>query len=358
MGRKLLAFLSLFFAAVFASAQAVDARICDILSHPSSWDGKLVRITGTVIAGFDEFVVKDASCKLPVNSIWVAYPEGTRAKSGPAVAVYLQLAKNSPGQPAPVTRTAVKLEADKEFKRFDDALSAQPKVSGRCLGCFRSTVTATLTGRLDGVDKPGLDRPGSMFTAVRGFGNLNLYPARLVLQSVSNITAIQIDYSKPATAGDGNVELRLSPEGAQRAGGAYGAEGEHNGVELNFGSASVLSKDDGARGSEDSPDGLLFKATFSSDQIKGGGPGMSEAIAHTGSHIADLRENPNGRSLFELEARAWCATLVTAVSLQEKSLTAPGGYLLWDKNWSDADRQKIIPGAISGLLTNWSGLGR
>jgi hypothetical protein len=44
-----------------------------------SFDGKIVRIKGTVITALDEFVVKDGSCNLAVNSIWLAYPEGTKA---------------------------------------------------------------------------------------------------------------------------------------------------------------------------------------------------------------------------------------------------------------------------------------
>lgn len=356
MGRKLYAFLCLLAASSALAAQAVDAKICDILTHPSAFDNKMVRISGAVIAGFDEFVVKDPTCKLPVNSIWLAYPEGAKAKSGPAAAIYLQLALNSPGAVTAAARAPVALEANKDFKQFDSLLSARPKTAGSCLGCFRSTVTATLTGRLDGVDKAGLEMKGNMFTAVRGFGNLARYPARLVVQSVSDVSATEIDYSRPAVLGDGDVELRLSPEQAKRAADAYGGPGELNGVEVNFGPAGILAKDDGAKGTASSPDGLLFNVIFTPDRFEG--PSMSEAMAHTGTHIADLREKPNARNLYQLEARAWSVTLVSAVSNKEKRLTAPGGYLLWSESWSEADRQKFIPGAISGLLSNWSALGR
>lgn len=356
MGRKLFAFLCLLLASTALSAQAVDAKICDILAHPSAFDNKMVRITGAVIAGFDEFVLKDPSCKLPVNSIWLAWPEGSKAKSGPAAAVYLQLAKNSPAQTSAKTRIPVKLETDKEFKEFDSLLSARPKTPGTCLGCFRSTATATLTGRLDGVDKPGLEKAGDMFTAIHGYGNMARYPARLVVQSVSGVAGSEIDYAHSGVLGDGDVQLRLSPEQAKRAEDAYGAEGELNGVEVNFSSVSILAKDDGAKGAANSPDGLLFHVIFTPDRFEG--PTMYEAMVHIGTHIADLREAPNARDLYRLEARAWSATLIAAVEKKEKILIAPGNYELWKDSWSEADRQKFIPGGISGLLSNWSALGK
>jgi hypothetical protein len=74
---------------VFLPAQIVDITICEILANPSSFDGKTVRVKGTVSAGFDEFVLKDAACNQPINAIWLAYPEGTKGKAGPAAFVQL-----------------------------------------------------------------------------------------------------------------------------------------------------------------------------------------------------------------------------------------------------------------------------
>jgi len=52
-------------------AQTVDATVCDVLAHPASYDGKTVRIKGTVIAGMDEFAIRDKSCGTAVNGIWL-----------------------------------------------------------------------------------------------------------------------------------------------------------------------------------------------------------------------------------------------------------------------------------------------
>lgn len=356
MGRKLFALVCLLIASVNVSAQAVDARVCDILAHPSSFDGKIVRVTGTAIAGFDEFALKDTACKLPINSIWIAYPEGTKAKAGPVAMLTLQLAKNSPGDQTAPKRAPVSLDANKDFKQFDSYLSAQARFMGRCLGCVRSTVTATLTGRIDAVDRPALEKAGKMFTVVRGFGNLNLYPARIVLQSVSNVTPGDIDYSRPAPLGDGEVELGLSADLPVRAAAAFGAEGEENGVGVAFLTPNTLRKDDVGKGTVNSPDGLLLAAYFDADRLKG--QALSEAMVHIGTHIADLREKPDGRTLSKLEAYAWSATVLAAVNQKEKMLTLPGGYLLWNDAWSETERQKALPGALSGFLADWAAFGR
>jgi hypothetical protein len=68
----------------------------DILSNPQAFDGKTVRIKGTVIAGFDEFTIKASGCKPVAGAIWLAYSEGTKTKAGPVAAVQLQLGRNNP----------------------------------------------------------------------------------------------------------------------------------------------------------------------------------------------------------------------------------------------------------------------
>src|SRR4029077_3497615 len=73
------------------AAQVADVSICEILASPQSFDGKIVRVKGTVTAGFDEFALKDAGCNQPINAIWLVYPDGTKGKAGPAAFVQLQL---------------------------------------------------------------------------------------------------------------------------------------------------------------------------------------------------------------------------------------------------------------------------
>jgi hypothetical protein len=92
------------------TAQVVDSTVCDILANPHSYDGKLVRIKGVVIAGFEEFTIEGPGCTQIVNAIWLDYPEGTKGKAGPAAFLRLQLAKNNPSEVTSVSRAPVTLD--------------------------------------------------------------------------------------------------------------------------------------------------------------------------------------------------------------------------------------------------------
>jgi hypothetical protein len=368
-------FVCLVAAAGFLPAQTVDTTVCDILAHPKSFDGKMVRIKGTVIAGFDEFVVKDASCKQPVNAIWLAYPAGSKAKAGPAAVVQLQLARNSSGQTSEASRVPVVLDKSKDFKQFDSLLAAPFKGPGRCLGCPRSTVTATLTGSLDGVDGPGLVKDASgMFTSVKGFGNLTRYSARLVLQSVADVEKHDIDYSKAAALPKSNPDPDSgsdpvaaahkaakafgagNPFGEQieRAATAFGAPAKDNGVTVSFSGGSEVPNEDGEKPGVDSTDGLRFIAIFDKDRLKG--TALQEAIAHTGTHIADFREGKLDGSLFELEENAWKVTFFSAAANRDNSLTLPGGYVTWNIALPQDERANSMTSALVGYLTGWAAL--
>src|SRR6185437_16033838 len=273
------AFFVCFFllAAGHTLAQAVPVAICDILAHPSTYDGRVIQVSGTVVSGFDEFVIKDRSCGQPIDGIWLSYPEGTKAKAGPSAMLTLQLAANSPAKPVASTRPPVILDRNKEFKRFDDALAAQPKTQGLCLGCPRYAVSATLTGRIDAVDAPALARRGGKFSLLRGFGNMNRYPARLVLQSVSNVSETEIDYSKPAAATGPGIPLGLSADQVARAAAAFGTDAGDIGLVVNFGVPNSLRKDEDTDAKHESPDGLLIFVTIAAERLKGG---LSEGMAH------------------------------------------------------------------------------
>ena len=108
-----------------------------------------------------------------------------------------------------------------------------------CLGCTRYTVTATLVGRLDSVADATLKRDASgKIVGFGGFGNMNAYPARLVLESVSDVTPKEIDYSKNdeetkggATAGGNGADQYGAGPGCG-GGGCVGA-GAGSGIDIN-----------------------------------------------------------------------------------------------------------------------------
>jgi hypothetical protein len=57
---------------------------------------------------------------------------------------------------------------------------------------------------------------------------------------------------------------------------------------------------------------------------------------------------------YDLEYRAWQTTVLGAVAFQQKTLTGPGGYLLWNSAWPVAERSKLADEAITSFLRDWS----
>jgi hypothetical protein len=364
-------------------AQVVDLTVCEALKNPQSFDGKIVRIKGTVAAEFDQFVVKGIGCGQNVNAIWLSYPEGTKAKAGPVALLQLQPARNFAGQISAVARTPVTLEKNKDFKQFDSLLSTPHKVAGMCLGCTRYEVSATLVGRLDGVAEAGVRRDqAGKIVHIGGFGNLNAYNVRLVIQSVSDVSPTEIDFSKtdgitkfdmPVTSG-GAEPVNTDPtnpvaaahksalafgagniQGAkiERAAAAFGRLGEHNGVSIGYGVTNEAPAKQETQDVHDSPDGVLFNCTFNMGRLPG--DALSRAIVHIGQHVADLRNPSDGSekaSLAELEYQAWVTTALDAAANGQKTLALPGSYLLWNSAWSDADRDKLMNDNLSKYIAN------
>jgi hypothetical protein len=354
-------------------AQVADTTVCDILKNPQSFNGKIVRVKATVAATFDQFVVKGADCGLSNNNLWLSYPEGTKAKAGPALMVRVQPARNFAGAVAAVQRTPVHLDKNnKDFKQFDSLLAAPFRKGGMCLGCNRYEVTATLVGRLDGVADATLRRDAAdKITGFGGFGNMNAYSARLVLQSVSDVVPKEVDYSKilAETKNDSSDDSATidsfaaarqatgfnptSPLGQQlaRAVNAYGTDSKKNGVMVEFGAANDAATKYEEKGTLNSPDGLLFTCTFDTNRVSG--DAETRAIVFAGENIANLR-NPlpgaAGVPLFLLDNRAWVTTILDTVASKQKTLTLPGGYLIWDSAWPQADANRKVEDAVTSFL--------
>ncbi len=359
------------------TAAPVDAKVCDVVKHPEAFNGKMVRITGTVVAGFDEFVLKDATdpnCGFQENAIWLAYPEGTKAKSGPVAIVTVQPAHNVSGPYKAPTRTPVILEKSKDFKKFDSLL-AQPHQTGAdlCLGCARYEVTATLVGRLDGVADPTLQRDKSgKITGLGGFGNMNGYPARLVLQSVSNVTSKDVDFSATdAVTANGQAPsstaiydpmqtaqkivdtLKSTPASAQmsRALAVLPKKQEASDVTISYGIGNTVTPE--TPGATDSPDGVLFNCVLNRDRLQGSA--MVLALFHMGEHIADLRSPKPGDEnapLIYNEDNAWVVTSIGAIVGGQKFVTLPGAYLLWNSTWPADQRNDKMEEVLKSFLAN------
>ena len=357
-------------------AQAVDTAVCEILNNPQSFNGKIVRIKGTVAASFDQFVVKGADCGINVNkNIWLSYPEGTKAKAGPAVMVQVQPAHNFAGDVTAVQRTPVTLDKNnKDFKLFDSQLAAQYRKGGMCLGCNKFEVTATLVGRLDAVDKAVVrrDKAGKII-GFGGFGHMNAYATRLVLQSVSEVTSKEIYYSQilaitkddtaPETLNTDPLEAARKladayPAGdktgqaMKRAAYAFGKANEKNtGVVIVHGPGNEAAAKFEGKGAVDSPDGLLFTCTINESKVFG--EAENRAVFFAGENIANLR-NPLPddvlTGLYDLEERGLVITALDALGSGQKTLTLPGGYLMWNKAWPQDDISKKVNEAIESFV--------
>ncbi len=379
---------------LYAQAAApVDTTVCDVVKKPQALNGQIVRIKGTVVAGFDEFVIKDSTdsnCGYPVNAIWLAYPPGTKGKAGPAAMLTIEPAKNFTGKYTPATRAAVTLDKSKDFKQFDSLLAQKhEKGADICLGCTRYEVAATLVGRLDSVADASLQRDASgKIVGFGGFGNMNAYPARLVLESVSDVTPKEVDYSKNddetkvGAVGGGNGadmygsgagggsgmdlsgaiaaaqknadKLAAGPpkDAATKAAAVFGKPGDHSsGVSVAYGTGNEASPKDEDLGTRDSPDGVLFNCTVNQDRVQG--DSLARAVIHIGEHIAELRNTARESApAYILESDAWVVTAVSAVVAGQKYLSLPGGYVLWDSNWPVADRDNKMADALKNYLMN------
>jgi len=357
----------------YLHAQAVDTTVCDILKDPQSFNGKIVRIKGTVSVGFDQFVVKGPECGQHVNAIWLDYPEYTEAKAGPAALLQLQPAHNFSGTIPAVERSPVKLDKDKAFKQFDTLLSTAYKTKGVCLGCMKYEVSATLVGRLDGA-VAGIQRDSAgKIVAISGFGNLNAYNARLVLQSVTDVVPREIDYSKagdatnvqPPIEADSGDSIKAAHEAAkafgggnpvgaeiERAAAAFGNPGEDNGVVLGSGVVNEAKKKNEEKGDGKSPDGVIYKCAFDMERLKGSP--LRIAIIYLGDLVADIRapQSPATASIYSLQSRAWQIAALSAVPNMIKTVTLPGGYVLWNSAWAPDDRGKLLKSGLAGYLAN------
>jgi hypothetical protein len=254
----------------------------------------------------------------------------------------------------------VSLDKNKDFKQFDSLLATPVKTSGLCLGCVKFVVTATLVGRLDAAKTTGIARDSDgTVTGVDGFGNLNRYSARLVLQSVLDVTSQEIDYSKTGLAAMNQTYQPEAPTSnqVQRASDAFGKEGDKNGVELGFGVSNEVPADDSQKYDGESPDGLVFNVYFDQDRLKK--QALELAITHVGTHIADVRSTrpePANDSVYVAEFHGWQTTVMNSMALKVPRLVLPGGYTIYNPAWSAPDVAKNAYGEMEAFLSSWVGL--
>jgi hypothetical protein len=80
---------------------------------------------------------------------------------------------------------------------------------------------------------------------------------------------------------------------------------------------------------------------------------MFRALIHVGEHIADLRKPPADApltTLFDLEYQGWATTVLDVVGSRQRTLTLPGGYMIWNDLWPADSRQTSLERGIQDYL--------
>ena len=183
-------------------AEPIATTVCKILEDPASFNNKLVQVHGYLSISFEYSILHSESCS---GGIWFALaddlgPRGLRMiVRGNAVA-----GTQSPGghwePPIPV-----KLIRDANFEKFDNYLrqSTVGAPWSPCgSDCHRYQVTATFTGRIDAVSNEihtaHLKKSPSEPSDRKGYGQMGLFDAQLVVQSIQGVEALDLAHPKPA----------------------------------------------------------------------------------------------------------------------------------------------------------------
>lgn len=153
---------------------ADNVDVCEVLQNPQSFNGKMISIRTRIQVAFEDFEVDIPSCpKKVADAICLEYGKGP--KTQPTTWCCGDL---TPGD-------QLGLLQDAAFRKFDSYLRAVRK--GKPL----YAVSATLSGRFDTV--PTTTCPDGVHQCPRdgGFGHFGLCASRLIIHSVSQVSAVK-----------------------------------------------------------------------------------------------------------------------------------------------------------------------
>lgn len=166
----------------------IETSVCAIIENPAAFNNTMVRVSGHANNGMEYSVLYGDGCNDP---IWFAYgidaelPDSAYAKGA------MPGSEDAEGKRIP--RVPVTLVRDSNFYRFEALLNSRSqKSSGDWF--FAQWVTATFVGRIDAVP-PEIHaahqkRATTGRTDYLGFGQLGLFDAQLVMQSVESDAVI------------------------------------------------------------------------------------------------------------------------------------------------------------------------
>jgi len=185
-----------------SSAETMDATLCDLVTTPTRYAGKFVRVRATIASAFEmSSLATDPPDKTCSYRVWLAGAgEDHSITATPGAAEYADVRSSYEASfpnrlrwhPIP----KLELLKDASYEEFDRFLSEQyrhtdPKIL--CMNCYLYTVTATITGWFDyakGLLRVVRDRDKKILDIGSfRFGHLNAWNSQLTLISVSDVVA-------------------------------------------------------------------------------------------------------------------------------------------------------------------------
>ena len=182
-----------------AEPKPIETTVCKIMEKPSAFNNTLVKLRGYVSVSFEYSMLHAEGC---TDALWFAIADG----SGPPGLVATVNGSGRPGgknsRGARVKPIPVNLVRDSNYEKFEHYMTV--KAEGKpCLDllseptppdCGVDRVTATFIGRIDSVSKEihaaHLQRSSFEHTDFKGFGQMGMFDAQLVLQLVEDVLAV------------------------------------------------------------------------------------------------------------------------------------------------------------------------
>jgi hypothetical protein len=179
--------------------KTLEATICKILDNPSAYNNTFVKIRGHVKASSEYSLLVDDRCV--TAAIWLAFADSSATPQ-------LTATVNGTGSSGldskgrQVLPTPVHLIKDSNYEKLIHYLAISAKgeacadapPSSLLPDCTSYSVTATFTGRIDGVSKRTREvhRKRSSRDQIdrMGFGHMGIFDAQIVVHSVENVVAV------------------------------------------------------------------------------------------------------------------------------------------------------------------------
>lgn len=179
-----------------ARQKPIETTVCAILEHPAAFNNKMVRIHGFARGNFEYSELGSDECS---EALWFAYASGAPPDLVASVSGGARPgAEDADGRlilPIPV-----KLVKDPRFRRFQKLMRARAEADEKSFkedpNAFTlHRVAATLTGRIDAVSDDvhafHLKRKDTDRADFLGFGQMGLFDAQFILQSVENDAVLE-----------------------------------------------------------------------------------------------------------------------------------------------------------------------